>query len=150
MRGFWNWLVSWKTWVEDFEDVKCSLSAIEIPQAESATDHYCGFVGFDVDDRKEIGMEQTEKDRLDESNAMKAYWAELKANAAAGDADAVAKLEKDKEDESAGMKAYWENLKADAAAGKPEAVAKLAKIREDASVGSKEGWAKKKAEEAAE
>ena len=60
--------------------------------------------------------EQTEKDRHDESVAMKHYWEELKANAAKGDPAAVAKLEEIREAASKGSKEGWAKKKAEEAA----------------------------------
>lgn len=51
--------------------------------------------------------EQDAQDRLDESVAMKLWWEELKADAAAGDADAVAKLAEIRERASEGSKEGW-------------------------------------------
>lgn len=74
--------------------------------------------------------EQTQLDRDHESEAAKRAWAELKANAADGDAAAKARLEADSADESAGAKNWWKQLTAKAAAGDAAAEAEVKKIRE--------------------
>lgn len=59
--------------------------------------------------------EQDAKDRADESAAMKLWWEKLKDDAAAGDADAVAKLAQIREDASKGSKEGWAKKKAEEA-----------------------------------
>ena len=56
------------------------------------------------------GTEQDAKDRADESEAMKAFWEKLKADAAAGDPTAVAKLAEIRE---RGSKEGWAKKKAE-------------------------------------
>ena len=59
--------------------------------------------------------EQTAKDRLDESEGAKAWWADLKAAAAAGDPVAVAKLAEISADASIGAAEGWAKKKAEEA-----------------------------------
>ena len=74
--------------------------------------------------------EQTEKDRIDESEGAKRAWADLKDQAAAGDETAKARLEADHADESAGAHNWWKQLVARANAGDAKADAEVKKIRE--------------------
>ncbi len=60
--------------------------------------------------------EQDAQDRHDESVALKAWWENLKAAAADGDADAVAKLAEIREHASEGAKEGWAKKKAEEAA----------------------------------
>ena len=59
--------------------------------------------------------EQDAQDRLDESVAMKLWWEELKADADAGNPDAVAKLAEIRERASEGSKEGWAKKKAEEA-----------------------------------
>lgn len=74
--------------------------------------------------------EQTEKDRQDESRAAAAGWARLKEAAAAGNADAKARLDADSADESAGAHNWWKQLEARANGGDAAAEEEVKKIRE--------------------
>lgn len=72
--------------------------------------------------------EQTTLDRNHESEGAKRAWAELKAQAAAGDAEAKARLERDHADES--YTVDLSPISAKAAAGDAAAEAEVKKIRE--------------------